>query len=209
MNFNDVFAKIDEREKEYIEIWRECCDIESPTNFKAGVDEVGNYFIRFAKERGWRVQIHREDVSGDAVCITMNPDADARPICFSAHMDTVHSIGTFGNPATRVEGDVIIGPGTADCKGGIVASLMAMTALEDSGYDKRPVKLILQSDEEVGSSTSEKRTVAFMAEMAKDAAAFLNCESIGAVEDSMVISRKGIIRFKFDIFGSAVHSARC
>ncbi len=209
MNYTEVFDKIDEREKEYIEIWRECCDIESPTNFKAGVDAVGDYFARIAKLRGWRVQIHREDVSGDAVCITMNADVDARPICFSAHMDTVHPVGTFGNPATRVDGDVIIGPGVVDCKGGIVASLMAMTALEDSGYNKRPIKLILQSDEEVGSSTSEKRTAAFMAQMAKDAVAFINCEGIGAVEDTMVVSRKGIIRFNFDIFGEAVHSARC
>ena len=204
-----VFDTIDRRLNEYTEILRECCDIESPTSYKDGVDAVGEYFIKFARARGWQVTVHEESVSGNAVCITMNGQVDAPPICFSAHMDTVHPVGSFGNPPTKIEGNIIKGPGTCDCKGGIVGVLLAMTALEDAGYKKRPVKLILQSDEEVGSSTSEKRTVEFMARMAKGAVAFINCESIGAKENKMIVARKGIIRYKFDVFGVAVHSGRC
>lgn len=209
IDHNKVFSLIEEREKEYVEIWREICDIESPTAFKAGVDAVGEYLIRFAKMRGWRVQVHREEISGNAVCLTMNPEVEAKSICFSSHMDTVHPVGSFGYPATRVEGDIIYGPGVIDCKGGIVTALLAMTALEDSGYKARPLKLILQSDEEVSSVTSEKRTVKFMAEMASDAVAFLNGESYGAAIDDLVIERKGIIRYAFDISGVAFHSSRC
>lgn len=204
-----VFELIESREGEYAEILRELCDIESPSSFKAGVDAVGEYLIRIAKERGWRVDVHREEISGNAVSLTMNPEVEARPICYSGHMDTVHPVGSFGNPPTRIEDGAIFGPGATDCKGGIVASLLAMTALEDSGYSARPLKLILQSDEEVGSSTSEKRTVKFMAEMAADAVAFFNVEAYGAKIDDVVVERKGIIRFQFDITGVAVHSANC
>ena len=209
IDYKKVFELIDERKDEYVELLRELCDIESPSSFKAGVDAVGEYLIKIAKERGWRVQIHREEISGNAVCFTMNPDVEARSVCFSGHMDTVHPVGSFGYPPTRIEGDAIFGPGATDCKGGIVASFMAMTALEDAGYTARPLKLIMQSDEEVGSSTSEKRTVKFMAEMASDAVAFLNAESFGAKIDNVVVERKGIIRFQFDITGVAVHSANC
>ena len=209
IDHNKVFELIDAKEKEFVEIWREICDIESPSSFKAGVDAVGEYLIRYAKMRGWDVQIHREEISGNAVCLIMNPLVDAKSICYSGHMDTVHPVGSFGYPAARIEGDIIHAPGAIDCKGGIVSALLAMTALEDAGYDKRPLKLVLQSDEEVGSSTSEKRTAKFMAEMAQDAVAFLNCESYGAEMTKMTIERKGIIRFTFDISGVAVHSANC
>lgn len=209
MDHRQVFEKIDNRQSEYVEMLRECCDIESPSNYKAGVDAVGEYFMKFARRRGWKIQIHEENVSGNAICITMNSDVNARPICFSAHMDTVHPLGAFGYPPTRIDGDIMTGPGTSDCKGGIVGALMAMTALEDSGYRQRPLKLILQSDEEVGSSTSEKRTVKFMARMSSNAVAFINCESIGGNEKKVIVARKGIIRYKLDIFGEVVHSARC
>jgi glutamate carboxypeptidase len=48
-----------------------------------------------------------------------------------------------------------------------------------------------------------------MAEMAADAVAFLNGESFGARIENIVVERKGIIRFQFDITGVAVHSANC
>jgi hypothetical protein len=51
----------------------------------------------------------------------------------------------------RIEGDKIYGPGVIDCKGGIVAGLMAMDALEQCGFRARPVQMLLQSDEETGS----------------------------------------------------------
>ena len=49
------------------------------------------------------------------------------------------------------------GPGVMDCKGGIVAAIMAMEALEKCGFTERPVQLLLQSDEENGSATSNKK----------------------------------------------------
>ena len=207
--YNKIFARIDELSEEYLNFWRELCDIESPSAYKEGVDAAGRYVIEKAKARGWKIKIHEEPVSGNAVSITMNPDAEGKLVCFSAHLDTVHPIGLFGTPPTRIEGDKIYGPGVSDCKGGIVASFLAMAALEDCGFKSRPIKLILQSDEEVGSSTSEKRTVKFMADEAKDAVAFLNCESAGADMTKVTVARKGIIRYQFDVIGRAVHSSLC
>lgn len=31
--------------------------------------------------------------AGHAICITMNPEAEAEPVAFSGHMDTVHPVG--------------------------------------------------------------------------------------------------------------------
>ena len=125
---NEVFGKIDELNEKFIKVWEDVCNIESPTSSKEGVDAVGRFFADMAKARGWEVEFFPQKISGDAVCITMNPDAKGQSICFSGHMDTVHPIGLFGTPAVTMDDEKIYGPGVADCKGGIVSSFLAMEA---------------------------------------------------------------------------------
>jgi glutamate carboxypeptidase len=67
--------------------------------------------------------------------------------------------------------------------------------------------LLIQSDEEVGSSISNLETINYICEKAKNAVAFFNTE--GKVGDTVVIKRKGILRYKFNISGVALHSSRC
>lgn len=98
------------------------------------------------------------------------------------------------------------GPGVLDCKGGVAASLLAMEALETCGFTSRPVKLIIQTDEETGSRTSGKKTVEFMIEKSRGAVGFLNTEGFCS---KAVLSRKGIARFEFTLHGIAAHSAKC
>ncbi len=204
---NPLFKRIDELEEEYIDFWVDICNIESPTEYKDGVDAVGRYITDKAKKRGWQIEVQRQEISGDAICITMNSESPNPPVCFSAHMDTVHPIGFFGEVPVKIEDGKIYGPGVEDCKGGIASSFMAMAALEDVGFSDRPVKLILQSDEENSSRNSGKTTVEFMCEKAKDAVAFLNCE--GYTKGNVIIERKGIRKYKFEITGKAVHASRC
>lgn len=203
---NPIFARIDELENEYVDFWADICNIESPTEYKEGVDNVGKYIIEKAKKRGWQIEVQRQAISGDAVCITMNSTSSNAPVCFSAHMDTVHPIGFFGEVPVKIEDGKIYGPGVVDCKGGIASSFMAMVALEDVGFNKRPVKLILQSDEENSSRNSNKSTVDFMVEKSRDAVAFLNCE--GYTTGDVILERKGIRKYRFEITGKAVHACR-
>lgn len=207
MTHQDLFAQVDALSQNYISFWIDVCSIESPTEDKAGVDAVGAYFTARAKEMGWEVEVFEQPVSGNCITITMNPDATLPPIVLSGHMDTVHPVGTFGTPPVRLEGNLLYGPGVTDCKGGIVASFLAMEALKNCGFTERPVKLILQSDEEGGSRQSEKATVAYMARAAKGCAAFLNTEQ--AEPGVLTIERKGILRYRFRVRGTAAHSALC
>lgn len=207
MKCKELFDVIDSMEKEYINIWEDVCNIESPTSYKKGVDEVGKYFIKFAHKRGWKVEVLQLENAGNAVCIILNPDINEESVTFSGHIDTVHPLGFFGNPAVRRDDINIYGPGVMDCKGGVVASLMAIDALEKCGFNARPVQLIIQTDEETSSKNSNKKTVEFMCEKARNSIAFLNTEGIQG--DTAVLARKGIIRFKFTVLGVAVHSAKC
>ena len=202
-----LFKKIDELSEKYIDVLEEVCNIESPTSFKEGVDAVGNYFVDFAEKRGWKVEIFEQPVSGNVVCITLNPDAEGNPVSLSGHMDTVHPVGSFGNPAVRRDENNMYGPGVMDCKGGTVAALLAMDALEQCGFNSRPVQLLLQSDEEVGSSLSGRATINYICKRAENSIAFLNLE--GYVKNTLVLERKGILRYLFEVQGKALHSSRC
>ena len=101
----EIFKKIDKLSEEFVNVWEDICNIESPSDFKEGVDNVGKYFINIAKENSWNIEIFTQEKFGDVVTITMNPDAKKPVVTLSGHMDTVHPTGLFGTPAAHREGD--------------------------------------------------------------------------------------------------------
>ena len=207
MECKTLLDTIDALDQQYMSVWEAVCNLESPTACKAGVDAVGDYFETLAREKGWKIEKLALETAGNPICITMNPDAPGAPVTFSGHIDTVHPVGLFGQPPVRLDEDKIYGPGVADCKGGAVASFLAMDALERCGFTARPVQLILQTDEETGSRNSGKKTVEFMCEKAKNAIAFFNTEPCS--KDKATLSRKGIWRAKLNVTGKAAHSSDC
>lgn len=202
-----LFEALAAKESKYLSVWEDVCNIESPTDYKAGVDAVGAYFIKMAKERGWAVEIFEHPVAGNVVTITMNAEAKARPFTFSGHMDTVHPVGSFGTPAVRTDGEKIYGPGVTDCKGGIVAAFYAMDALAEAGFTARPIQLILQSDEEGGGKYSNDVTIDYMCETAKNSIGFFNLEGCG--KGKVTIQRKGIATYTFKVTGIEAHASVC
>jgi glutamate carboxypeptidase len=203
---DSLLEQIDLLFEQYVRIWEDVCNIESPTHDKAGVDEVGAYFIKYAQERGWHVEVTEYERAGNVVTVTANPDAPGAPIAFSGHMDTVHERGSFGYPPTKIVGDTIYGPGVTDCKGGIVAGFLAMDALCRAGYCARPLKMYLQSDEEGGGKFSADATILGICEDAKGSVAFFNLEGY---EGGICVERKGIATFEFLVEGVEAHSAAC
>ena len=204
---NKVFSKIDELESRYLDLLEEVSNIESPTHNKAGVDAVGRVFCRVAESLGFALEVLPVEGAGDVVCITMNPDAEGSLISLSAHLDTVHEVGSFGTPAVRRDGERMYGPGVLDCKGGAVAALFAMNALSASGFCARPVRLLLQTDEELGSRPSERQTINYILEKSKGSEAFLNLE--GHCPGTACIARKGIVTFTFTVKGVSAHASHC
>ncbi|MBR2883712.1 MAG: M20/M25/M40 family metallo-hydrolase [Clostridia bacterium] len=201
-----VFEKIDSLTETYVNILEDIVNIESPTAIKEKVDEVGRYFTELAAKNGWETQIKHFEDFGDVVTVIMNKNASGGCITLSGHMDTVHPVGVFGNPPAKREGDRLYGPGAMDCKGGIVAGFLAMQALSDLGFKERPVRMILQSNEEIGS----KDTIDYICETAKDSAIFINLEGHGGnAIKTACLKRKGIARFLFNIKGIETHSSNC
>ncbi len=206
MDCKKLFACIDGLNEEYLTVLEEVCRLESPTGDKARVDAVGDYFVRMAQARGWQVEVREMETAGNPVCITLNPRVQAAPITLSGHIDTVHPVGAFGPEVVRRDAENLYGPGTADCKGGVVAAFMAMDGLERCGFAARPVQLIIQTDEETNSTNSGQKTVEFLCEKARGSVAFLNAECTRG--EAAVIARKGILRYRLTVHGGAKGSAQ-
>lgn len=201
-----VFEEIDRLTAEYSRILEDVVNIESPSACKESVDQVGKYFSDLSIKNGWDVEIKEFSDYGNVVTITMNKKASGDIITLSGHIDTVHPIGLFGTPPAKIEGDKIYGPGAMDCKGGVVAGFLAMKALANVGYQSKPVRMILQSNEEIGSS----KTIDYICEKSKDSHAFINLEGHEEYfEGKACLKRKGIARFLFDIKGIETHSSYC
>lgn len=205
--YSEVFKKIDSLTPEFIKFWEDVGNIESPTNYKKGVDAVGDYFADYAKKEGWEIEYFKHDIVGNVVCITMNPDSKNAPITLSGHMDTAHAVGSFGSPAVKLDEKNIYGPGVMDCKGGVVAAVMAMKALKEHNFSARPIRLLLQSDEENVSAYSNKATINYICKKASDSIAFLNCESTR--KNTAVLWRKGCLRYMVKVTGKSIHGSRC
>lgn len=207
MDTQKLFDTIESLKDQYIEFLKDIVKIESPTDYKKGVDEVGEYFIKKAKEQGFSVEVSKQEGSGNAVCITMNENSKGKLFCISGHMDTVHPLGFFGENPVYVKDNELHGPGIEDCKGGIVLGFMVMDALKQNGYTDRPVRLLLQSDEENSSATSNKATINYICEKAKDAEYFLNLEP--STMKNAIMQRKGIAKYEFTVNGQAAHASQC
>ena len=90
MECQKIFDTIEQLYDEYVQVWEDICNIESPTNYKEGVDAVGRYIMALAEKKGWKSTVCHQDVSGDVVCITMNSESKLEPVSISGHIDTVH-----------------------------------------------------------------------------------------------------------------------
>ena len=199
---NRIFEFIDKNEKEFLSFWIDICNLEGVAEDKESLDGVADKIADFARDLGFFVNRIPFEKCGDFLVIDTKNNAKAG-VCFLAHMDTVHQKGVFGYPPVKTEGDRLIGPGVIDCKGGIAISLLAMKALTENGYEKN-CRLLLTSDEEISNRLGGQKEMDVIRDSVAGYKAAFNCEVAG--KDEIVVSRKGILRYKMEISGIAAHA---
>ena len=198
-----VFDYIEKNKDKYLDFWIDICNAEGTAEDKPSMDAVADKIEEFA--RGLNIFVERVpfDTCGDFLIVDTLHTAEESGVCFLAHMDTVHKKGAFGYPPVKKEGDKLIGPGVIDCKGGVPIALLTMMALIDSGYDKN-CRLLLTSDEEVSNRFGGQKEMDVIKAAVTGFKAAFNCEVARVGE--VVVSRKGILRYRMDITGKAAHA---
>ena len=116
------------------------------------------------------------------------------------HFDTVWPCGTLGERPYQERDGIATGPGVFDMKAGIVQCLWALSALQQLDKPAPPLRLFLNSDEELQS----RRSRAHIVEAAQSARAVLVVEP--SENGALKISRKGSGRFEIIVHGRAAHA---
>jgi glutamate carboxypeptidase len=179
---------------------RELVRVESPSDNKAAVDDAVAMVSGWSSELGGRVKLHKQKQFGDVLELRFGPARGARkPVLLLGHLDTVWPLGTLAKMPWRAQGGRWYGPGVLDMKAGVVMALAAMRVLGELGVS-RPVTLLLNPDEEVGSpvsrSITEKLALASEAVLVLEPAQGLACKT----------ARKGVGEYRLHVTGVAAHS---
>ncbi len=122
-----------------------------------------------------------------------------KPVLLLGHLDTVWPIGTLAKMPWREFDGRYWGPGVLDMKAGIVMALAALNTLQEMKL-ARPVILLLNSDEEVGSPISRSITE----RLALESAAVLVLEPAQGL--AYKTARKGVGHYNVQVAGVGAHS---
>ena len=140
---------------------------------------------------------------GASLRIVRRPEAPVRML-LAGHMDTVFPADHPFQQGRLLDADTYNAPGAADMKGGILAMLYALKALEASPFAARVgYEVILNADEEIGSPGSAR----LLGEAARRAQ--FACVYEPALEDGTLAgARKGSGNYSATIRGRSAHAGR-
>jgi glutamate carboxypeptidase len=181
---------------------RRLVDINSYTENVEGGRQVGAVLRDevFAME-GLGCRVQPSQAFADHLIFSSDGAAGKAPVALVGHLDTVFPPGTF--EGVRTDGDLTRGPGVLDMKGGLVVIAYALRAVaEVVGLGAAmPVRVVIVSDEEVGSPEGK----AVIQGAVAGAASALVFEA-GRKADAIIVSRKGVGALTAEAEGKAAHA---
>ena len=181
---------------------RRMVEQESPSTNKEAVDRFGENLASLFEETGALVRTIEVENFGNHLLAEWDGPSDDR-ILVIGHMDTVWELGTLESMPFRLDEGRAYGPGTFDMKAGLVQLLFAVRALAEKG--KRPgakLAALINSDEEVGSSTSRS----LIEEQARRSRTVLVLEPSLSPGGRLKTFRKGAGVFHLEVEGRAAHA---
>ena len=187
-----------------ISLTRQLVQAESPSDDKSAVDSCLALAAARGKALGARVKIHRSRNFGNALELRFGPRKStppaAKPILLLGHLDTVWPLGTLQTMPCRFSAGRLWGPGVLDMKAGVAMAFTAIEMLIEADLLRREIVLLLNGDEEIGSTVSRPITEA----LAK------TCSAVYVLEPAQGLAyktaRKGIGDWRIDVKGIAAHA---
>jgi glutamate carboxypeptidase len=129
---------------------------ESPSRDKLALDTLAGFVAGRFESLGLAVERVANEQGGSHLRIRAGgADPGLPPALVLAHLDTVWPVGTLAAMPFRVEHGRAHGPGAFDMKASLVLAEFALSVLRSLDLrPRRPVVLLITSDEEIGSPTS-------------------------------------------------------
>lgn len=197
---DEARAAVAGREELILTRVKELVNIESPSLDPAASARITQKLIGYLGELDLDIETITTE-AGTHLLIEAPGTTDEAPLLLIGHSDTVWPIGTLADDVPLVhEGDVLRGPGTFDMKSGLVMIITALEILKDS--PRRPVRILINADEEVGSPTSQE----LCRRASEGAAAAIGFESPHP-DGAFKVGRRGTTRVSLEVTGIAAHAA--
>jgi glutamate carboxypeptidase len=173
---------------------------ESPSEDRSAVNATGAMVELIARDLGGRIKRNKQKDFGDVIELRFGPSRSSRkPVLLLGHLDTVWPLGTLKTMPWREEDGRYWGPGVLDMKAGVIMALTAVSILRQLQL-ARPVTLLLNSEEEVGSPVSRTITERLA----------LQSEAVFVLEPAQGLAyktaRKGVGQYNVQVTGVGAHS---
>jgi glutamate carboxypeptidase len=196
------------KQEETIQILKAMVECESPSDAPNEVNRLVDLLVEQTRELA-KAKVIRNRMRGNHLLLEFvlpqpkRPRKRAAPILALGHSDTVWEMGTLrAMPFRRAEGR-LWGPGVLDMKSGIAFLFAACRALRELDIEVgRKVRLLVVSDEEVGSETSRALTEA----EAQRSGAVLVLEPGTGLSGKLKTARKGVGDYTITVRGKAAHA---
>jgi glutamate carboxypeptidase len=200
MDTRDIFQHAAKKVEWIHHCLRELVQQESPSEDPQAVNAAMGLAERWAREQKARVRRHKQNKFGDILELRFGPSKSPhKPLLLLGHLDTVWPPGTLAKMPWRQTDEQYYGPGVLDMKAGVVMALAALNILRELKLD-RPVILLLNSDEEVGSPVSRVITE----KLALESSAVFVLEPAQGL--AYKTARKGVGHYNVEVTGVGAHS---
>lgn len=200
---NGLIRYLKAREPDMFALLDEMVLIQSGSHNKEGVDQVGRLIKSIFQSNTVSCQMIDQTKFGNHLVVrSLCEKRFDKQVLLTGHMDTVFPKNTDFN-WFREDQAKCYGPGVIDMKGGLVAGIFALKAIDNEKLlTEIPITFIFNSDEEIGSPTSKQ----LIQQEAKNSAFAFVLEA-GGLDGEVVTGRKGNISLELTISGEAGHAA--
>ncbi len=199
----DLLIRARRKQASLVAFTRQLVQAESPSDNKSAVDACLALAVARGKQLRGRVKTHRQPSFANVLELRFgrsNANAAAKPFLLLGHLDTVWPLGTLKTMPCRLSAGRLWGPGTLDMKAGVAMAFTAIEMLIEADLLHREIVLLLNGDEEIGSTVSRPITE----KLAK------SCASVYVLEPAQGLAyktaRKGIGNWRVDAEGIAAHA---
>ena len=184
--------------------WEQLVAMETPSGDVRLIGALNRELEQGYRPTGARVETVAAPGGDHLVCRWDGAPGATGHVLLVAHSDTVFPAGTTARRPFRLaaDGDTVTGPGVFDMKGSLVQVELAMRMLAETGSTpSRPVRLVIVSDEEIGSPDGRR----VVAEHARGAEAVLGLEP-PLPGGGLKVGRRGVARVRLSVDGIAAHA---
>ena len=198
-----LLAGAQSKQPEWLRLLGRLVEAESPSDDKGAVNRCVALAASHARALGGRVKLYRQRAFGDVLEARFGPRAKPgglKPVLLVGHLDTVWPLGTLKTMPFRAGQGRLWGPGTLDMKAGVAMAFTAIELLAEIGLLKREIRILLNSDEEIGSPVSRPITERLAEE----------CGAVYVLEPAQGLAyktaRKGTGNWRIEVQGVAAHA---